>query len=70
MNRSSKKIIYVIMLLIPFFVNWIGGLLYLFEFKPRGAKLVWLILAFIPFVNIAGFIMLLLDALGIIKLNG
>lgn len=70
MTREQKKLIYVIMLVMPLFINWIGGALYLMEFKPKGIKLVWLILAFIPFVNFVAFIVLLLDSLNVITLNG
>ena len=70
MTREQKKLIYVIMLVMPLFINWIGGALYLMEFKPKGTKLVWLILAFIPFVNFVAFIVLLLDSLNVITLNG
>ena len=69
MTLKQKKLIYVILLVCPFLLNWVGGILYLLEFKPTGMKLLFLILAFIPFVNFIAFLVLLLDCLEVVHLN-
>lgn len=70
MTSKNRKLIYVILLICPFLLNWVGGIMYILEFHPKNARLIWLILAFIPFVNFIAFVVLLLDALGVIRLNG
>lgn len=70
MNQNTKKLVYIILLICPFLLNWVGGILYLLEFKPKKMKLIFLILSFIPFLNFVSFVVLLLDAVGVITLEG